>query len=162
MAKTSAGILLHRVRSGLREVFLVHPGGPFWARKDDGAWTIPKGEIDPDETPLAAAVRELKEETGFEVTGPFVDLGTVRQSGGKTVQAFAAEADVDPARLVSTTFSLEWPPKSGRIVACPEVDRAAWFSLAEAARKMNAAQAAFLLKLPAATESGIEGRNIPR
>ncbi len=110
MGKVSAGMLLYRIRQAKLEVLLVHPGGPFWAKKDAGAWSIPKGECAEDEEPRAAAIRELREETGVSVSGPFVPLGTVRQPGGKTVHAFAAAADVDPAQVVSNTFSLEWPP----------------------------------------------------
>ena len=146
MPKQSAGLLLYRRVGGL-EVFLVHPGGPFWAKKDHGAWTIPKGELTDGEDPLATAVRELKEETGFTVSGPFAPLGTIRQSGGKTVHAFAAAADVDPSRIVSNTFQMEWPPRSGHAREFPEVDRAAWFSLADAAEKINPAQAEFLKRL---------------
>lgn len=147
MATHSAGLLLYRNRPDEPEVFLVHPGGPFWARKDAGAWSIPKGEFKPPEEPLAAAVREVREETGVTVDGPFVPLGTVRQSGGKTVHAFAAAADVDPARIVSNHFTLEWPPHSGRTAEFPEVDRAAWFGLSEAAAKIHPAQAALLAQL---------------
>ena len=146
MPKHSAGLLLYRRRDDL-EVFLVHPGGPYWARQDEGAWSIPKGELDPGEDPLAAALRELGEETGFGVDGPFLALPTVRQAGGKLVTAFAAEADVDPAALRSATFPLEWPPRSGRRQAFPEVDRAAWFGLVEARRRINPAQVSLLDRL---------------
>lgn len=135
MPKHSAGLLLYRRRDDL-EVFLVHPGGPYWARQDEGAWSIPKGELDPGEDPLAAALRELGEETGFGVDGPFLALPTVRQAGGKLVTAFAAEADVDPAALRSATFPLEWPPRSGRHLDVPEVDRGAWVGLPEARAKI--------------------------
>jgi predicted NUDIX family NTP pyrophosphohydrolase len=148
MPKQSAGLLLHRLRDGVVEVFLVHPGGPFWAKKDAGAWSIPKGEFLEGEDPLAAAQRELQEETGFRVDGPFTSLGTVKLAGGKRVHAFAATApDLDPAQLVSNTFQLEWPPRSGRQATFPEVDRAAWFDLATAAAKLNAAQQEFLARL---------------
>lgn len=148
MPKQSAGLLLHRTEDGHREVFLVHPGGPFWAKKDDGVWSIPKGEFTEDEEPLAAARRELTEETGFTVDGPFVALDTVKLAGGKLVHAFAAEAPgLDPAQLKSNTFEIEWPPRSGKKKAFPEVDRAAWFGLAEAKRKMHPAQAAWLEQL---------------
>lgn len=147
MPKASAGLLVYRkVRDDL-EVFLVHPGGPFWARKDAGAWSLPKGEFGPDEDPLSAARREFTEETGATVDGPFVALGTTRLAGGKTVHAFAAAADVDPARIVSNRFRLEWPPRSGKYAEFPEVDRAAWFPPAIAAEKIHAAQAVFLDRL---------------
>lgn len=142
--KTSAAILLHRRRNGAREVFLVHPGGPFWARKDLGAWSLPKGEIAEGEEPLAAALREFHEETGFTVAGDFTPLPPVRQSGGKTILAFAVEGDCDPAELRSNTFELEWPPRSGRKQAFPEVDRGAWFPLEEARKRILAAQAPLL------------------
>lgn len=149
MPKNSAGILAYRRGGSGLEVFLVHPGGPFFAKKDLGAWTIPKGELAEDEDALAAARREFAEETGFVLAGPFADLGTVRQAGGKVVQAFAtaASAEVDPEKVVSNTFELKWPPRSGRMASFPEVDRAAWFSLADAARKINAAQGEFLARL---------------
>lgn len=150
MAKQSAGLLLYRWRDGSLEVFLVHPGGPFWAKKDAGAWTIPKGEFAADEDPLAAAQRELVEETGCTVSGPFTALGTVRQPGGKIVHAFLAAADFDAAKIASNTFRMEWPPKSGRWAEFPEVDRAGWFSLEEAAEKIHPAQAEFLTRLAAA------------
>lgn len=147
MSKQSAGLLAYRRLADGLEIFLVHPGGPFSARKDAGAWSIPKGEFDAREEPLSAAIRELREETGFAVTEPFVPLGTVKQAGGKTVHAFAVQADFDPARLVSNTFELEWPPRSGRTTQFPEVDRGAWFSLEAAKTKINAAQAEFLTRL---------------
>jgi predicted NUDIX family NTP pyrophosphohydrolase len=149
MPKHSAGLLLYRRRGGL-EVFLVHPGGPYWARKDDGAWSIPKGEPDPGEDPLAAALRELREETGFAVDGPYLPLPPVRQAGGKLVTAFAAEADADPAALRSTTFALEWPPRSGRHIDVPEVDRGDWFDLAQARTKILRGQLPLLDHLAAA------------
>ena len=144
MPTHSAGLLLFRRRAGATEVFLVHPGGPFWQTRDAGAWSIPKGEIDPGEDRLPAAQRELREETGLEVAGPFISLGAVRQAGGKIVHAWAAEADVDPSTIVSGTFSVEWPPRSGRSQAFPEVDRAAWFGLADARVKILAGQAPLL------------------
>jgi predicted NUDIX family NTP pyrophosphohydrolase len=147
MAKQSAGLLLYRRREKSLEVFLVHPGGPFWAKKDAGAWSIPKGEFDRTEEPLAAAVREVQEETGVTVDGPFTPLGTIRQAGGKTVYAFAVEADLDAAAIKSNTFELEWPPRSGRFSEVPEVDRAAWFPVDVAAHKINQAQAQFLVWL---------------
>ncbi len=144
MAKTSAGILLYRWRAGRLEVLLVHPGGPFFARKDEGAWSIPKGEVEPGEAPLDAARREFEEETGVRLAGPFVELPPVRQRGGKVVHAWAVEADCDPDGIRSDTVTLEWPPRSGRTVAFPEVDRAAFFDLGEARRKINPAQAEWL------------------
>jgi predicted NUDIX family NTP pyrophosphohydrolase len=140
---------MYRRRAGALEVFLVHPGGPFWARKDAGAWSIPKGEIDPTEEPLAAARREFAEETGLAAEGAFRPLAPVTQAGGKIVQAWAVEGDLDPSALQSNTFSIEWPPRSGRQRTFPEVDRAAWFSLAVAREKINPAQAALLDELAA-------------
>ena len=143
--RESAGLLLYRVRDTAIEVLLVHPGGPFWARRDEGAWTIPKGEFDASgEAPLAAARREFREETGGEVDGPFHALQPVRQAGGKRVHAFAVEADFDPSGLASNTFELEWPPRSGRRQQFPEIDRAAWFTLPQAALKLNPAQRVWL------------------
>ncbi len=133
MASISAGLLPYRRRDGALEVFLVHPGGPFWARKDAGAWSIAKGEIGPDEAPLVAARREFAEETGLALTGEVIALAPVRQAGGKLVHAFAIEADLDPAAIVSNRFTIEWPPRSGERRAFPEIDRAGWFGL-EAAR----------------------------
>jgi predicted NUDIX family NTP pyrophosphohydrolase len=129
------------------EVLLVHPGGPLWAKKDLGAWSIPKGEYPADEDPLAAAKRELEEETGFRVEGNFVTLGEITQRSGKIVVAWALEADFDPANLRSNTFSMEWPPRSGRQAEFPEVDRAAWFSIAEAREKILPGQLPFLDRL---------------
>lgn len=146
MAKQSAGLLLYRTKNGILEVFLVHPGGPFWAKKDVGAWSIPKGEFDAED-PLEAAKRELKEETGFAVAGPFVELTPITQKGGKRVYAWAAKADVDPAELVSNTFPLEFPPKSGVIKEIPEVDRAEWFTAELATQKINPAQAELITEL---------------
>lgn len=147
MPKTSAGLLVYCVRETQLEVFLVHPGGPFWAKKDAGAWTIPKGEFTAEEDPLAAARREFTEETGCSLSGPFAALGTVQQSGGKIVHAFTTQAAIDPATIASNTFQLEWPPRSGRLQEFPEVDRAAWFGLEEAAEKINPSQAEFLTRL---------------
>lgn len=154
MPRRSAGLLLYR-RSPSFEVLLVHPGGPFWARKDAGAWTIPKGEIEDGEEPLACALRELAEELGDAAPVPeaFVDLGTIRQRAGKEVLAWAAEGDFDPARLNSATFELEWPPRSGRVRQVPEVDRAAWLSPDEARRLINPAQAPLVDRLEAALSS---------
>src|SRR5215472_18387063 len=151
MARTSAGLLLFRLpdvpAAAAVEVFLVHPGGPFWRHKDLGAWTIPKGEVAAGEDPLAAARREFAEETGFHPVPPFLPLAPVRQAGGKTVAAWAVAGDLDPASLVSNTFSLEWPPRSGRRQTFPEVDRAGWFSLPEAERRILAGQRPLLAEL---------------
>ena len=138
--RKSAGILPYRRTGGRLEVMLVHPGGPFWAQKDDGAWSIAKGEFADDESPEAAARREFTEETSFEVTGALIPLEPIRQSGGKHVFPFAVEQEFDAAKVVSNTFPLEWPPRSGRFVDTPEVDRAAWFSLEEARRKIFKSQ----------------------
>jgi predicted NUDIX family NTP pyrophosphohydrolase len=137
--KTSAALLLYRRREHV-EVLLVHPGGPFWVKKDRGAWSVPKGELREGEPPLDAAKREFLEETGTAVDGHFHELAPIRQSGGKTVLAWAVEGDFDPARLRSNTFSMEWPPKSGTIQTFPEIDRAAWFDLAEARLRILAGQ----------------------
>jgi predicted NUDIX family NTP pyrophosphohydrolase len=142
----SAGLLIYRRRHGRLEVFLVHPGGPFWSRKDRHAWSIPKGEYDDGEAPLEAAKRECREETGFAVEGIFQELGTVRQSG-KVVRAWACTGDYDPETLVSNTFTLEWPPGSGKEQEFPEVDRAAWFPLATARQKIHTSQESFLDRL---------------
>jgi predicted NUDIX family NTP pyrophosphohydrolase len=146
-ARTSAGIVLYRRHQGTLEVFLVHPGGPYWARKDLGAWSIPKGEYEPEEPALQAAQREFQEETGTAVYGPFVALAPVRQPSGKIITAWAAEGDLDPAALRSNSFELEWPPKSGRTLSFPEVDRGAWFSLTEAHDKIVPGQRPLLHNL---------------
>ena len=153
MVATSAGLLLHRLLDGAREVFLVHPGGPFWAKKDEHAWSIPKGEFDPDtEDGWAAAVREFAEETGFPVPeGEPVPLGEVRQSK-KVVQVWALEGSVDADAVTSNTFEMEWPPRSGRTEAFPEVDRAAWFDLDTARTKLHKGQVAILDRLQEALE----------
>jgi predicted NUDIX family NTP pyrophosphohydrolase len=139
-SKTSAGIVLYRKRLGLVEVFLVHPGGPYWARKDDGTWSIPKGEYHPGEQPLQAAQREFQEETGVALDGPFLALAPVRLPSGKIVSAWACEGDLDPAQLRSNTFSIEWPPRSGVMQSFPEVDRGAWYSLQQAGVKLSPGQ----------------------
>jgi len=144
--KKSAGLLLFRRRDRL-EVLLVHPGGPLWGKKDEGAWSIPKGEIDVDEDPLRAARREFEEELGSQVTGEFVQLTPIRQASGKWVYAWAVESDFDTATLKSGTFEMEWPPKSGRRGSFPEVDRAEWFTIEDAKRKINPAQIALLDQL---------------
>src|SRR6185437_928846 len=140
MAKISAGILLFRRRPLDLEVMLVHPGGPFWAKKDLGAWSIPKGLADEGEDLLAAAKREFLEETGATVEGEFLDLGAHKQPGGKTIAAWAHEGNFEPALLKSNTFVMEWPPRSGRTAEFPEVDRAAWYSIDEALIKINKGQ----------------------
>jgi predicted NUDIX family NTP pyrophosphohydrolase len=149
MARRSAGILLHRAGPGGREVLLVHPGGPFWAKRDDGAWSIPKGEFDDGEEPLAAALREFEEEIGSALAhvGELIELGEVRQRNRKVVSAWAAEGDVDAAAVRSNTFEMEWPPRSGRRQSFPEIDRAEWFPLARAREKLIEAQVAFLDRL---------------
>ena len=149
MAKRSAGILLHRTGGAQLEVLLVHPGGPFWARKDLGAWTIPKGEHAEEEDSVTCALREFAEETGAPppAAESLTDLGEIRQKAGKVVHAWAAEGDVDAAAITSNTFELEWPPRSGRLQAFPEVDRAEWFSLPEARKRILPAQAPFLDRL---------------
>jgi predicted NUDIX family NTP pyrophosphohydrolase len=148
--KQSAGLLLFRRGGGGLEVFLVHPGGPFWAGKDEGAWSIPKGEYAGDEEPLAAARREFEEETGTAVFGQFLPLSPVVQASGKRVTAWAVEGDVDPAAIHSNTFSIEWPARSGRRQVFPEVDRAAWFPIADARRRILAGQRPLLDQLEAA------------
>ena len=146
-AKRSAGILLYRLRAGRLEVLLAHPGGPFWAKKDAGAWTIPKGEIGDGEEAEAAARREFNEETGLEAGAGLLRLTPIRQKSGKTVLAWAAAGDCDPASVRSNTFSMEWPPKSGRQQEFPEIDRAAWFALGEARSRILPAQVPLLDEL---------------
>jgi predicted NUDIX family NTP pyrophosphohydrolase len=148
MAKRSAGILLHRRRGEDAEVLLVHPGGPFWVKKDLGAWTIPKGEHAEGEEPMACALREFAEETGTVLPpGELLDLGEVRQKAGKVVRAWAAEGDLDAAAVVSNTFEMVWPPRSGQLRSFPEIDRAGWFGLADARERILPAQAPFLDRL---------------
>jgi predicted NUDIX family NTP pyrophosphohydrolase len=156
--KLSAGILLYRRREAGVEVLLVHPGGPFWAKKDDGSWSIPKGEYAAGDDPLSAAKREFEEETGAAMDavsrGDFLPLTPIKQAGGKIVTAWSVEGDFDPTLLRSNVFELEWPPKSGRKKEFPEVDRAAWFSPDDARRKLLASQAPLLDELLARTSSG--------
>jgi predicted NUDIX family NTP pyrophosphohydrolase len=147
---TSAGLVLFRERDGVLEVLLGHMGGPFWARRDEGAWSIPKGELQPGEEPLAGALREFAEELGHAPPdGPVLELGEIRQKAGKRVIAFALEGDFDPAQIVPGTFELQWPPRSGRVQAFPEVDRVAWFDVPTAAAKIVRGQLALLERLAA-------------
>jgi len=155
MPKKSAGLLLFREASGHLEVLLVHPGGPYWAKKDDGAWSIPKGELEENEDPLSAAKREFSEETGIVLAeGEAIPLETVRQPGGKLVYAWAMNRDLDPASLKSNTFSMEWPPKSGRHQEFPEIDRAAWFTVETARQKILKGQAPLLEQLQQVQRQG--------
>jgi len=147
MVKYSAGILLYRFRNNRLEVLLVHPGGPFWAKKDEGAWSIPKGLIEENEDVLDAAKREFKEEIGIEVDGNFIDLGEVKQSSRKMVHIFALEKDLEVKNIVSNTFKLEWPKGSGIIHEYPEVDKAEWFSIEEAKKKILKGQREFIDRL---------------
>lgn len=144
MPRVSSGLLAYRKKAGVVEVLLVHPGGPFWANKDLGAWTIPKGEVNPGEELLATAQREFREETGFDPSGPFIPLAPIKQKSGKTVHAWACAGDFDVAACKSNTFRMEWPAKSGKWAEFPEVDCAEYFPLDAAARKLNPAQVAFL------------------
>ena len=153
MPKTSAGLVMYRVRAGALEVLLVHPGGPFFVRKDGGAWSIPKGVIAPGEAPLDAARREFEEETGAKAEGPFLELTPIRQRSGKIVQAWACAGDCDPAKMRSNPFALEWPPGSGRVQTFPEIDRAAFFGLDEARRKINPGQGSLIDELVAKLRS---------
>jgi predicted NUDIX family NTP pyrophosphohydrolase len=146
-AKRSAGLLMYRRRDRGLEVFLVHPGGPFWAKKDLGAWSIPKGQYLDDEEPLAAAKREFEEETGFVPQASFVELGDLKQPSGKIVTAWAFEGDCDARKLRSNTFNMEWPPRSGREIEVPEVDRGCWYSIEEARSRLLNGQRAFLDRL---------------
>jgi predicted NUDIX family NTP pyrophosphohydrolase len=148
VARRSAGIVLHRSGSSGVEVLLVHPGGPFWARKDAGAWSIPKGEYEDGEDPLACALREFEEETGTRLAADdAVDLGSVRQKGGKEVTAWAVAGDLDPSAVHSNTFTMEWPPRSGRQAAFPEIDRAEWFGVDAARDKLVSAQVELIERL---------------
>ena len=147
MPKTSAGILLYRHCQNKLQVLLAHPGGPYWARKDLGSWTIPKGEFEPPETAETAAHREFAEETGMEIEGTLRSLGDCRNKGGKIIYGFAAEGDFDCATLQSNKFEIEWPPRSGQRAAFPEIDRSEWFGLPMARQKIHAAQLIFLDRL---------------
>jgi predicted NUDIX family NTP pyrophosphohydrolase len=147
MAKISAGLLMYRIVDAALEVLLVHPGGPFWAKKDRGAWFIPRGQVEEGEDLFAAAGREFSEETGLVASGPFVPLGEVRHRSGKRVHAWAFAGDCDPSRIQSNTFEMEWPPKSGKLKSFPEVDRAAFFKLPEARLRILEAEISFLDRL---------------
>jgi predicted NUDIX family NTP pyrophosphohydrolase len=163
-AMHSAGILLFRRRSGEVEFLLVHPGGPFWAKKDAGAWSIPKGQVEDGEEPRACAIRELEEELGEAPEldrEQLIELGSIRQRAGKVVEAWAAEADFDPAVLASNTFTMEWPPRSGSQQEFPEVDRAGWFGLEAAREKILPAQAELLDRLSQRLESEDGERSVP-
>jgi predicted NUDIX family NTP pyrophosphohydrolase len=149
MPAKSAGLIMYRFVRGDIEVLLVHPGGPFWAKKDEGAWSIPKGEIGASEEALAAAKREFEEETGFLPEGLFLELGSVRQKSGKIVMAWGFRGDCDPSLLTSNTFEMEWPPRSGERKRFPEVDRAEFFTLEEARKKLHTAEGEFLSRLDA-------------
>ncbi len=149
MPKQSAGILLYRKAAHGLQVFLVHPGGPFFKNKDEGSWSVPKGEYLPDEDPLMAAKREFQEETGHEITGDFIALNAIKQKGGKTVLAWAVEGNIDQGNIKSNTFEIEWPPRSGKKQTFDEIDRAEWFDMATAKIKINPAQAALIDELAA-------------
>ena len=152
--RTSAGILLWRVRDDRLEVLLAHMGGPYWAKKDLGHWTIPKGEVEAGEELVEVARREFAEETGHELPDTqLIELGDIRQKSGKVVLGWAAQGDLDPATAVSNTYEIEWPPRSGRMAAFPEIDRVEWFDLDMARRKLKAAQVPFLDRLEAALPS---------
>ena len=147
MAIISAGLLLYRLNGAGIDVLLAHPGGPFWAKKDAGAWTIPKGLVSPGEELLAAAKREFFEETSFEAIGPFTPLTAIRQKSSKLIHAWAVEQEIDVTKLTSNSFTMEWPPRSGKNVSFPEIDRAAYFDLTTARGKINSAQSAWLDEL---------------
>ncbi|MBD1384540.1 NUDIX domain-containing protein [Mucilaginibacter rigui] len=147
MPKQSAGVLLYKLTDGLLHVFLVHPGGPFFRKKDDGAWSIPKGEFDDGEEPLAAAQREFEEEVGKPVNGNFIKLQPIKQKSGKVVHAWAVEGDIDHEQITSNQFEIEWPPKSGKMASFPEIDRAGWFTIDVARQKIIPGQVAFIDEL---------------
>ncbi len=145
--KTSAGILLYRMAENGLEVFLVHPGGPYWAKKDEKAWSVPKGEFETGEDSLDAAKREFKEETGFDITGNFIELTPLRQPSGKVVYVWAVEGNIDATSIKSNMFSMEWPPRSGKEQDFPEVDKGGWFTIAQAQEKLLPGQRGFLEQL---------------
>jgi len=147
MSKQSAGILLYKKIVNDLQIFLVHPGGPFFKNKDEGSWSIPKGEFLNDEDALIAAKREFEEETGQAIDGDFISLKSIKQKGGKTVYAWAVEGDIDHETIVSNVFDLEWPPRSGKMITIPEVDRADWFDVTAAKQKINPAQVLFIERL---------------
>jgi predicted NUDIX family NTP pyrophosphohydrolase len=147
MARISAGLLMYRIRAGAVEVLLAHPGGPFFKNKDAGAWSIPKGEIDKGEDMLEAAQREFEEETGVKPSGPFIPLTPIKQKGGKIVHAWAFKGDCDPSATVSNTFTMEWPPRSGKMAEFPEIDRTGFFDLTAAKVKIKAGQEALIEEL---------------
>lgn len=153
--KESAGLLMYRLRNSTLEVFLVHPGGPYWARKDLGAWSIPKGELQEGEDHLDAAKREFQEETGFLPKGNFIALAPIKQTGGKLVYGWAVRGDCDAKTIVSNTFSMEWPPRSGKRQEFPEVDRAEWFTIDAAKKKILKGQVGFLEELTHKIENGL-------
>jgi predicted NUDIX family NTP pyrophosphohydrolase len=157
----SSGLLLFRRPAGAMEIFLAHPGGPFWARRDTGAWTIPKGMVDDGEDLLDGARREFREETGIEADGPFIPLGFIRQKAGKTVHAWAWEGDADPATIVSNTTRTEWPRGSGKWITYPEIDRCAWFDLPMARQKINPAQAALIDRIVEIVETSVDATGDP-
>ena len=147
MAKQSAGILLYKVVDQIMQVFLIHPGGPFWKNKDAGVWSIPKGEFTDAEKALDAAIREFEEETGIKPSGEFIALTPIKQKSGKIVYAWALQSDIDASKIVCNTFTMEWPPKSGKFQSFPEADKADWFSVADAKQKINPSQAALIDEL---------------
>lgn len=153
MPRMSAGLVMYRIREGRLEFLLAHPGGPFHKNKDEGAWSIPKGEPEPGEELLATAQREFEEETGLKPCGPFIPLKPIQQKGGKIVYAWAFQGDCDPGAVRSNTFRMEWPPKSGRQAEFPEIDRAEFFALTEATQKIKAAQTPMLAELEAILQS---------
>ncbi len=157
MPKMSAGLLMYRRRRGTLEVFLIHPGGPFWQKKDTGSWSIPKGEYEAGENPLETAKREFQEETGFRASGEFIPLTPRKQPGGKTISAWAFRGDGDASAVKSNTFSMEWPPRSGRQREFPEVDRADWFSIPAAKEKILKGQSGFLDELVQIVKEHEEG-----
>lgn len=150
--KLSAGVLLYRCTHGQLELFLAHPGGPFWRHREEGAWSIPKGIVEAQEDPFTAAQREFREETGIEVTGPWIELGSIRQKGGKEVRAWACEGEIDPEQVRSNSARIEWPPRSKRWIEFPEIDRCGWFPPAEARRLINPAQITFIDRLQRALD----------